>query len=173
MVRIAPDLAREGRWKTFVTAAFEHAFAWCGFGAKTAVGYGAMQEDPAVAAERARRQAAEQAERERQAKADRVASLSPDERAWEAHQPVIAKFQKVFDEAKSKPYQPGSAFDQERLNFMGKALAWTDPRSRGAAAELLAATLTKAWGTPGKKETRQRLKDAIAQLSEASDTGDG
>lgn len=170
---IAPDLAREGRWKTLVTAAFKQAFAWCGFGAKTAVGYGAMQEDPAVAAERARRQADEHAERERQAEADRVASLSPDEQAWEAHQPVIAEFQKVFDEAKSTPYQPGSAFDQERLYFMGKALAWTDARSRGAAADLLAATLTKAWGTPGKKESRQRLKDAIVQLSGSLDSGDG
>jgi len=171
--RLAPDLARGGRWKTLLTAAFEHAFSWCGFGAKTAVGYGAMQEDPAIAAERARRLAAERAERERQAEADRLASLSPEDRAWEEHQPVIAEFQKVFDEAKSKPYQPGSAFDQERLNFMGKALAWTDARSRDVAAELLGATLTKAWGTPGKKETRQRLKDAIVQLSGSPNTGDG
>lgn len=30
-------------WKPLLQAAFEHAFTWLGFGAKTAVGYGAMQ----------------------------------------------------------------------------------------------------------------------------------
>lgn len=39
---LAPELAQDDRWKTMLTAAFEHAFAWLGFGAKTAVGYGAM-----------------------------------------------------------------------------------------------------------------------------------
>lgn len=40
---LAPDLAANERWKTVLTTAFEHAFQWLGFGAKTAVGYGAMQ----------------------------------------------------------------------------------------------------------------------------------
>jgi CRISPR-associated protein Cmr6 len=41
----AADLLAEGEfhWKTLVAHAFEHAFQWLGFGAKTAVGYGAMQ----------------------------------------------------------------------------------------------------------------------------------
>lgn len=41
----APDLLAAGasHWKTLLAAAFEHAFQWLGFGAKTAVGYGAMQ----------------------------------------------------------------------------------------------------------------------------------
>ena len=43
--RIAPELVAEGRWKTLIASAFEHAFAWLGFGAKTAVGYGAMQSE--------------------------------------------------------------------------------------------------------------------------------
>lgn len=43
--RRAPDLARDGRWKTLIEAAFAHAFDWLGFGAKTAVGYGAMRRD--------------------------------------------------------------------------------------------------------------------------------
>lgn len=56
----------EPRWKSLMLAAFEHAFQWLGFGAKTAVGYGAMALDR-EALERARqaeRQAAEQARRE-------------------------------------------------------------------------------------------------------------
>ncbi len=41
----APDLlaAGETHWKTLLQAAFQHAFQWLGFGAKTAVGYGVMQ----------------------------------------------------------------------------------------------------------------------------------
>lgn len=42
---LAPALAADDRWKTLLGAAYEHAFAWLGFGAKTAVGYGAMQHD--------------------------------------------------------------------------------------------------------------------------------
>ncbi len=44
----APDLLGQDehgkpRWQTLLEAAFEHAFEWLGFGAKTAVGYGAMK----------------------------------------------------------------------------------------------------------------------------------
>ncbi|MCP9469912.1 MAG: type III-B CRISPR module RAMP protein Cmr6 [Nitrospira sp.] len=40
----APDLLDDGdtHWKTLLESAFRHAFQWLGFGAKTAVGYGAM-----------------------------------------------------------------------------------------------------------------------------------
>lgn len=44
--RLAPDLA--DRWQGLLQAAFNHAFQWLGFGAKTAVGYGAMAVDPAA-----------------------------------------------------------------------------------------------------------------------------
>ncbi len=44
--RIAPDLAEGDRWKQLLEAAFEHAFEWLGFGAKTAVGYGSMRRAP-------------------------------------------------------------------------------------------------------------------------------
>jgi CRISPR-associated protein Cmr6 len=43
LARLALDLAKDDRWRQLIAAAFEHAFAWLGFGAKTAVGYGAMQ----------------------------------------------------------------------------------------------------------------------------------
>lgn len=41
--RVAPALAEGEKWKALLEAAFEHAFDWLGFGAKTAVGYGAMR----------------------------------------------------------------------------------------------------------------------------------
>jgi CRISPR-associated protein Cmr6 len=40
--RLAPTLAEGDHWKGLVEAAFAHAFQWLGFGAKTAVGYGAF-----------------------------------------------------------------------------------------------------------------------------------
>jgi CRISPR-associated protein Cmr6 len=49
--RLAPDLLEPGpdggrpRWQTLIQKAFEHAFEWLGFGAKTAVGYGAMETE--------------------------------------------------------------------------------------------------------------------------------
>lgn len=53
------------RWPAMVQAALEHAFLWLGFGAKTRVGYGAMQIDES-AVRRAEQRRAEQA-REREA----------------------------------------------------------------------------------------------------------
>lgn len=48
--RLAPELLHTTldsdapRWRVLMAAAFEHAFEWLGFGAKTAVGYGVMSE---------------------------------------------------------------------------------------------------------------------------------
>ena len=93
--RCAPELARDGRWRTLLKAAFEHAFEWLGFGAKTAVGYGAMKWDREAETrhrqeredrERAAREQAEREQAEQEAKAreeKRLASLSPVEREIE------------------------------------------------------------------------------------------
>ncbi|TDQ44383.1 CRISPR-associated protein Cmr6 [Tepidicella xavieri] len=68
--RLVPDLLKDEqgqpRWKHLLIAAFEHAFQWLGFGAKTAVGYGAMAMDREALhrALQAEQQAAEQARRE-------------------------------------------------------------------------------------------------------------
>ncbi len=80
--RLAPALANEHRWQALLGVAFEHAFQWLGFGAKTAVGYGAMERD--VQAEEARRvkqaerAAAERLEAEREAAR---AKMDPVERS--------------------------------------------------------------------------------------------
>ncbi|UZR29631.1 type III-B CRISPR module RAMP protein Cmr6 [Methylococcus mesophilus] len=73
--RLSPKLAIDGQWQKLIEAAFEHAFQWLGFGAKTAVGYGAMRSDKqrqaqeAAAAERAEqlKEIARKQEEERQA----------------------------------------------------------------------------------------------------------
>jgi CRISPR-associated protein Cmr6 len=83
--RLAPDLAHSQRWQTLLTAVFEHAFEWLGFGAKTAVGYGAMQIDQKALKRREREAAERQAQAEREeAERQRLAALetmSPVERA--------------------------------------------------------------------------------------------
>jgi len=54
------------KWRLMIRAAFEHAFAWLGFGAKTAVGYGAMESD----AMRKTREAQESLRREAERRAE-------------------------------------------------------------------------------------------------------
>ncbi|MEX8511843.1 MAG: type III-B CRISPR module RAMP protein Cmr6 [Leptothrix ochracea] len=56
------EILRDEKWQTWLRPVFEHAFTWLGFGAKTAVGYGAMQID----AERSRRVEQDRHERQRQ-----------------------------------------------------------------------------------------------------------
>lgn len=80
--RFAPELAENNQWKDLFTAAFEHAFQWLGFGAKTAVGYGAMDRD--TAAEERRRKEREQ--REAQARADEEARRVAAQRQAELEQ---------------------------------------------------------------------------------------
>jgi len=78
--RLAPELAKDGRWRTLLEAAFEHAFDWLGFGAKTSVGYGAMQEDPKRAQERAAKKEVEQRAKEAEAAQGVLDALPPDKR---------------------------------------------------------------------------------------------
>lgn len=93
--RLAPELAaldpatRKPHWQGLVTAAFEHAFAWLGFGAKTAVGYGAMARDSKSEQRREKEREERETQRqdalakERQAKerAEQLSAMSPIERA--------------------------------------------------------------------------------------------
>ncbi|GHT89559.1 hypothetical protein AGMMS49545_00090 [Betaproteobacteria bacterium] len=51
--RLAPELVKDESWRELLESAFEHAFDWLGFGAKTSVGYGAMRENPEIAQQRA------------------------------------------------------------------------------------------------------------------------
>lgn len=75
-----PDSLKDS-WKPLLRRAFEHAFAWVGFGAKTSVGYGAMQEDPEALKRRAAKllqdEAAETARREQAEREAMQASMTP------------------------------------------------------------------------------------------------
>ena len=163
--RNAALLAEGGQWQLLLQAAFVHAFAWLGFGAKTAVGYGAMAEDPQARQRREAARAAAEEQAAAEAARARLLTLSPEDREWETAQPALEKFRNEFDKAKAAgAYNPGGPFNQTRQTFVKTALAWTEPRSRAAAADLLAQSATKNWGRPSNKDRWAELQTAIAQL---------
>ncbi len=165
-----PLLGREalwraiGDWKALLDAAFEYARDWLGFGAKTAVGYGALAHDPEAEDRRAGAELRARERAAREAEEARRRSLSPEDLAWEDNLRHIKSFRDEFEKARKSAYKPGCLFDQKRIEFMKLALAWTEPRSRAEAAKLLRETMNKAWGMPSNKESKQRLNDAIATL---------
>jgi len=91
VLRFDPGLVPEAEraamadWQALVLRIATHAFDWLGFGAKTAVGYGAMAENPEIAAQRKREAQAAQARREAEAaerqRQQALAKLSPTDRA--------------------------------------------------------------------------------------------
>ena len=80
--RVAPDLVKESQWKCLLEAAFEHAFEWLGFGAKTAVGYGAMKRDKErERTMREEQKAREKREQEAEEREKVLAQMDPVERS--------------------------------------------------------------------------------------------
>ena len=147
--RLAPDLAHDLRWQTLLTAAFEHAFEWLGFGAKTAVGYGAMQVN-----ERARQQRA-QAQAEA-AKAQHMASLSPAQQLIEA---FVAELRTKHEQFPSYKEKPNAAFHNQARALAKAAHEGTDwsADEKRQAAEAIETWLPKLVQVDIRDE-RKKLK---------------
>jgi len=79
---LAPELARDSRWKELLQAAFTHAFDWLGFGAKTAVGYGHMQIDAQRTEQIRQEQEEEERKQARQKELEAAVSGLPEDAAW-------------------------------------------------------------------------------------------
>lgn len=79
--RIAPELVKDERWKTLLQQAFEHAFDWLGFGAKTAVGYGSMERDRQAEANRLESEQERRAEQAEQARLAQATAGLPEDAA--------------------------------------------------------------------------------------------
>ena len=143
--RTAPELADGDRWKALLKQAFEHAFDWLGFGAKTAVGYGAMCVD--ANAVREREELARQAAFEQ---------LAPE-------QQMIAELRAIFEnEADRGQLTAGCQTAQKRLELLRAALNWEDAAFRTEAAALIRETLKRlAWS---KKQKKQGIADELAKL---------
>lgn len=163
LARRLPGLGEGDKWQDLLRAAFSHAFEWLGFGAKTAVGYGAMKPDAIALAQRTqdaqqRRDATrDQAERERQA------LMTPEELEVAAAAKGLAEFCAQMAAAKRQPYKAGSAFDEHRNTYLKRSLALADkPARKVAAAALRESYKFTLW--PGKKERKQEVQAWLEQL---------
>lgn len=171
LARIAPEFARDGRWKVLLQAALKHAFDWLGFGAKTAVGYGAMQVDPAL---QKRLDAEATAVRKQREREERAARFSPQglliddfvQRCMERHQarqanPAIRK----------EPLNPGQGIYADALKLGKAAIDGGDwgAEDRKQLAEVLAEWLPKL---VEKLDAPSEWKDARKKLQLAKLRGE-
>ena len=164
LARTAPELAENNHWQTLVQTALRHAFAWLGFGAKTAVGYGAMAEDAKARQLREQQAVLQREAAATQARTERIAAMGPAEREAEAAASRLAEFWLLLaDEQKRKQYKPGSAFDGVRADFLNYALTLSMAASRHAAALALRESY-KFTDWPGKKERKAQVKAALTGL---------
>jgi len=181
---LASDLAADGRWKILLQAAFEHAFDWCGFGAKTAVGYGAMAEHPDILAERKRlAHAAEEARRkeaesQRQQAAEMARAEAEAQRQTEFDAlPESEKRLREFAEAlQAIPYQPPLNKNQYAelagiINRLAEqAMTWSDSGERNRAIEAIEKAYEQfGWAPSGldskkRKKQEQKRRDQIGQI---------
>lgn len=148
---LAPELAQNERWKILLGAAFEHAFNWLGFGAKTAVGYGAMQEDQKKKSEREeqhrQQQEAERLEREKAVRQQQISAMDPIDKA-------IAEFL----DARSDKNQP----EINALLAGLKANTWEGDLAKGVAQNLKERMRSeKKWRETSNKKNPQKDKDFV------------
>lgn len=114
LARLAPELSEGNRWQALMRSAFAHAFEWLGFGAKTAVGYGAMQIDKKAEDQheydRQRRAAAALKQAEEAERMETLSRLSLVDRKIEqakaARQPGQSDDSALFTALKNNQFDP-------------------------------------------------------------------
>lgn len=187
LARLAPELAEGNRWKDLLAAAFEHAFDWLGFGAKTAVGYGAMTID---------RERQEQRQREEQARREAAEREAAEHHRREQEAAEAKRRQQEFEalpESEQALRELGAALegfaglkpplDKNRhgeltglLNKLDqKARDWTEAERHKAADAIEAAYDRFGWTPSGlKKDKREKQekkrRDQLAALRNGSGT---
>ena len=151
--RLAPTLAEGDAWKKLLQAAFEHAFEWLGFGAKTAVGYGAMQPNAQATRcrEKAQREQKEQAERQA-----RQAALSPAMRTVEAFVQELRAKHEQYPNYKEAPNGVLHGKARKLAQTAHESADWSAEEKR-AAAEAIETWLPKLVRVDIKDE-RKKLK---------------
>jgi CRISPR-associated protein Cmr6 len=170
--RIAPALAANGRWKELLAAAFEHAFQWLGFGAKTAVGYGAMTRDKEAETRAAKAQADREADAQRRREADerqaRLASLNPNQRLVEEFSTQAQQRLEQLRGGKDKPNTGIHTLAQQLAKTALESADWSADEKR-ALAEALETWLPKIVEKLDKKDD---WKDARKKLKLAALKGE-
>ncbi len=162
--RLAPELGatdKDGqpRWKALMHAAFAHAFEWLGFGAKTAVGYGAMQRDDAAEQRRAEeeeaRARAEEEARQRAAEEARRATLSERMRAVEAFVDAMRQRSMALRGGKERLNENAHRAARD-LARDARAPEWT-PEEKRAAADAIETWLPRVVEGIDVKQARRDL----------------
>jgi CRISPR-associated protein Cmr6 len=152
--RLPATLKEGNRWRERLGEAFEHAFEWLGFGAKTAVGYGAMARDlkaeqDAAALARQRREADE--------RKARLATMTENMRRIEAFkEEFAARAGQLRGGGKDKP---NTGYHGKARRLASDALegaGWT-AEERRVAAEAIEAWLPVVVHVDMKDE-RKKLK---------------
>lgn len=181
--RLAPQLLEDERWKTLLKIAFRHAFEWLGFGAKTAVGYGAMEPDRRVeeatreqAEREAKRQARQEEERlRREAEQAASARLQEEQARFDAlpeGRKRIIELQRTLDAVSGGTHIGESSRNEAKAkaNRLIQTDVWSDTKERQDAAELLESVYEViGWHDPGRNRKQRekqirKKRDAIASI---------
>lgn len=150
-------------WKPLIETAFAHAGQWLGFGAKTAVGYGRMELDPALAAAREAERERQEAQRTKDAEAARRAALPAAERLLAELESHLAKL--PIDPRNNQPRQQATSIDawKTALDMLAATTLTEVPLStRETLASQVKATLLKHFKVEGKAE--KAMKERLAAL---------
>ncbi|MFP4063227.1 MAG: type III-B CRISPR module RAMP protein Cmr6, partial [Halochromatium sp.] len=179
LARLAPELAEPGIWQSLLSAALEHAFDWLGFGAKTAVGYGAMRRDQTAERERlnAQRAAEEQRQREaeeRQRREEAAAWAAQQQAAFDAL-PESEKALRRFEQGLAQFPSDGPLNKDQYPEFSRllnalaeQASSWPDGADRQRAADAMTSALDHfGWSAPGPKKQRDRKEQKRRQQVDA------
>lgn len=152
-------------WMPLIEAAFAHAGKWLGFGAKTAVGYGRMALDPAIANAREAERERQQTLRLAQAEAARRDALPADERLLAELENQLGKL--PLDPRSRQPIKQATSIEawKTALDLLAAAaasLAGLPAPRREALAGAAKAALVTRFKVEGKAE--KALKEQLAAL---------
>jgi hypothetical protein len=130
-----------GDWNLLLDAAFDHAREWLGFGAKTAVGYGAM--DAVVTPQ------------------DDTQDVVSDEPKTEEERLIAALRATLALELREGTLSPNGRVASDRTHLLRTALEWDSVALRVQAAELIEETVRRL---PWSKKARAQRQGELARL---------
>ena len=137
------------RWQPLLARILSHAFDWLGFGAKTSVGYGAMEEDPTAMKRREEeRKAAQDAER-------KILQQREREKALTQMSPAMRTAQQFLDARADKNQPELSAL----LGALKKGVWSGDVRSEIAQNVKEQMVATKKWKEKSEKKNPAKDND--------------
>jgi CRISPR-associated protein Cmr6 len=172
LAHLSPELAEPNVWQGLISAALKHAFDWLGFGAKTAVGYGAMRRDRSAEQERLQAQRAAEEQRrcdevERRRREEAEAKAAQQQAAFDSlpeGEKALRRFKEGLaglagDGLLNKDQYP--EFSRLVNELAEQAQSWPDKTERQRAADMMKAALDGfGWTAPGIKADKRKKQDS-------------